>query len=267
MRLLATPLALLLGLAPPAGAEGLFVSGHDADAFAIWGRAYLNAGLDYLAFGRAAKGPEERAGVRVAYVMQGWPEVAARLARDGWDAAFFEMGNYAGPDGARVPPRDWEAVFDGGFDIIMTGLGGNGGAKYREGLDPAWRRAEYVASKERFAAFVAGGGGLYVNDPHLFGPSWYDFVPHFEGIESHQRTARYGTTRATPEGIAIGLTQEVADRSHVHSTFTGLVPGRFTVFEVDEETGRPVAFGMRGQHEPTGPPGAPGAGDPPGRSS
>ena len=240
------PLALLLGLASPAGAGGLFVSGHDADAFAAWGRAYLSAGLDYLAFGRAATGPEERARVRVAYVMQGWPNVVALLDRDGWDATFVEMGNYVDREGTRVPPGSWETVFDGGFDVIMTGLGGDGGAKYRNGLDPAWRRAEYVARKQRFAAFVAGGGGLYVSDPHLFGPSWYDFVPHFEGIASHQRTARYGTTRATSEGIAIGLTQEVVDRSHVHSQFSGLVPGRFTVFEVDEATGNPVAFGRRG---------------------
>jgi hypothetical protein len=246
VRLFAPLLVLLVGLAAPAGAGGLFVTGHDADAFAALGRAYLNAGLDYLAFGRAARGPEERGRVRVAYVMQGWPNVAARLARDGWDARFVEMGNYVDRDGTRVPPQRWDAVFDGGFQIIVTGLGGDGGARYRNGLDPAWRRAEYLARKERFAAFVAGGGGLYVSDPHLFGPSWYDFVPDFAGIASQQRTARYKVTRATPEGVAIGLSQEVVDQTHVHTRFSGLAPGRFTIFEVDAATGDPVAFGRRG---------------------
>ncbi len=216
---------------PSTGDAGgaIFVTGHDSEEH---GNAeYMNAGLDFLAFGHQATGAElaERGDFSIAFLNGNLDTFAlSRMEAGGWDVTMYDLD------------FDFSDAFNGTFDLIMVGSG-DGRSAHRDAL--------FNAASD-FEAFINGGGGLFINTDEDFGQSWYDFVPNF-GTTQNNSIGTSGIFTPTAAGNDIGLTEAIVDRDITHSFYTGVDTELFTVFELTQANNRgvpaglPVAFGTR----------------------
>jgi hypothetical protein len=128
-------------------------------------------------------------------------------------------------------------AFDGTFDILMVG----------SGLDAVSASGSTSLNNEaaNFASFFNSGGGIFVLTDEGRGQTFYNFIPSF-GSTTNNTISAVGAFSATAAGNAIGLTEPIVDADITHSYYTGVNTSLFTVFETFNNTGDPVAIGLRG---------------------
>jgi YD repeat-containing protein len=206
----------------------LFVTGHDSDDHS--NGDYQRAGLDYLTFGQSASTPDEvatRSQVKVGFL--GNTDGANRgAAASGYtNRTFIDLDN----------PNWAETAFDGTFEILVIGTGG-------DFVNTAGSNS-LNAEATRFADYFNEGGGIYVNtDQGSLGQAFYNFLPTFGATQA--AVGGTGVYSVTPEGALIGLTEAIVDSDPTHTEYQNVDTTIFRVFETHNQTGDAVAIGLFG---------------------